>query len=156
MKRLLTILCIPAVLLLSSTEGWSLPPCRGSNFLNWSNCVGTDTFPDGSKYVGEWKDGDWHGQGTMTFFDGGKLVGGWKSGKPHGKGTMIYPDGRFRKVTFRNGELLESEGPPAQRPGFDMDAALPWFCAAAILGQPGQTTSGAAERAIRECNHLRR
>ena len=58
MKHLLTILCIPAaLLLLSSTEGWSLPPCGGGNYLNWTNCFGTATAPDGDKYVGEFKDG---------------------------------------------------------------------------------------------------
>jgi len=45
MKRLLTILCLPAVLLLSSTEGWSLPPCEGSyNATTWTNCFGTFNF----------------------------------------------------------------------------------------------------------------
>jgi len=49
MKRLLTILCMPALLLLSSTEGWSLPLCEGSNADNWTNCFGTMTWADGDK-----------------------------------------------------------------------------------------------------------
>ena len=82
MKRLLTILCIPAaLLLLSSTEGWSLPPCKGSyNVATWTNCFGNATYANGNKYVG-----------------------GWKNGKKHGQGTATAPDGRVMKGTFRNG-----------------------------------------------------
>ena len=82
MKRLLTILCIPALILLSSTEVLSLPPCEGSyNATTWTNCFGTITYPDGRKYVGEFKDGKWHGQGTFTFADGGVLKGMFRDGE---------------------------------------------------------------------------
>ena len=84
MKHLLTILCIPALLLLSSAEGWSLPACEGSNDLTWTSCFGTETLPDGTQYVGEYRDG-----------------------KPHGKGTLTASDGRAKKGMWRNGELLE-------------------------------------------------
>ncbi len=95
MKRLLTILCIPALLLLSSTEGWSLPPCRGNVYLsNWTNCFGTMTYSDGIKYVGEWKDGKAHGRGTATYADGDKYVGEFKDDNFHGQGTLTYADGR--------------------------------------------------------------
>ncbi len=94
MKRLLTILCVPAVLLLGSTEGWSLPPCEG-NVSTWTNCVGTLTSPSGNKYVGEYKDGKWHGQGTYTHANGSKYVGEWKDGKEHGQGNSEEtPSGR--------------------------------------------------------------
>ena len=81
MKRLLIILCIPAaLLLLSSTEGWSLPPC-GSPESTWTNCVGTYTFDDGSKYVGEWEDDNYHGHGTYTYASGSKYIGEYRDGK---------------------------------------------------------------------------
>jgi len=73
MKRLLPVLMGFALLLLSSTEGWSLPPCPGSptlkssTMLSWQHCFGTRIYPSGNKYVGEYKDGKWHGQGTYTF-----------------------------------------------------------------------------------------
>ena len=108
MKRLLTILCIPALLLLGSTEGWSLPPCEGSHYRNWTHCVGTYTHSDGAKYSGGWKDGKPYGQGTFIWADGAKHVGGWKNGKRHGVGTVIFPDGTvILKGMWRNGELLE-------------------------------------------------
>ena len=86
MKRLLPILMGFALLLLSSTEGWSLPPCEGSPtskhyvYKNWTNCEGTLTYNDGDKYVGEWKDGSHHGQGTYTYANGDKSVGEFKDG----------------------------------------------------------------------------
>jgi len=83
MERLLTILCIPAVLLLGSTEGWSLPACEGDSLHTsaWTNCFGTYTFPDGEKYVGEYKDDKRHGQGTETVPDGRAKKGMWRDGK---------------------------------------------------------------------------
>jgi len=57
MKRLLTVLMGFVVLLLSSTEGWSLPPCPEDQSQRYHNCFGTYTLASGSKYVGEWMDG---------------------------------------------------------------------------------------------------
>ena len=56
-----------AVLLFSAGEAWSLPKYPGSYTSNtWTNCVGTFTFANGDKYVGEFKDGERYGQGTST------------------------------------------------------------------------------------------
>ena len=42
----------------------------------------TETFPNGSTYTGEWKDGKMHGQGTMTRADGTvTYTGEWKDGE---------------------------------------------------------------------------
>ena len=51
-----------------------MSPCP-ENFLRhygrlWNNCYGTDTFGNGDKYVGEFKEGQYHGQGTYTYADG--------------------------------------------------------------------------------------
>ena len=107
MKRLLTILCIPAaLLLLSSAEGWSLPAC-GSPESTWTNCFGNATYANGNKYVGGWKNGEQHGQGTATTADGSKYSGGWKGGLPHGQGTYTHADGKVEKGIWRDGELVE-------------------------------------------------
>ena len=60
----------------SSSGRWG----RGSvdNQDNVQNYQGTLTTPDGSKYVGEFKNGKYHGQGTLTFRDGDKYVGEFK------------------------------------------------------------------------------
>ena len=65
-------------LLLSSTEGWSLPPCPEDQNQRYHNCYGTYTFADGGKYVGEWKNGKRHVQGTNTDGDGRVKEGMWQ------------------------------------------------------------------------------
>ena len=94
-----------------------LPACQGSDISSWSNCFGTQTYPNdakyvgefmdgkqngqglatfsnGTKYVGEFKDGNFNGQGTLTPANSGdKYIGQFKDGKPNGQGTHIFPDG---------------------------------------------------------------
>ncbi len=38
-------------------------------------------YPNGDKYVGEWKDDKMDGRGTATFTDGTKYAGQWKNGE---------------------------------------------------------------------------
>ena len=58
-----------------SISGHALPDCPSDIFVRWNNCFGTYNYTDGAKYVGEFKDGKYHGQGTYTFADGTKRVG---------------------------------------------------------------------------------
>jgi len=91
----LSILVTLAVLLGSAGESFALPECPGSpaGFMNfsWNNCEGTITASEGTKYVGEWKDGKQHGQGTETNPNyGTKYVGEWKDNRWHGQGTLTF------------------------------------------------------------------
>ena len=52
------------------------------------------TYPDGRKFVGEWKDGEQY-EGTHTWSDGYKYVGEWKDGKPW-NGTSYNKNGTIR------------------------------------------------------------
>ena len=72
-------------------------PCPGTYKPTWDNCTGTRTFHSGSKYVGGWKKGKWHGEGTLTYADGEKYVGGFKNGLHHGKGTITHANGKTLK-----------------------------------------------------------
>ena len=51
----------------------NLPACQGSDSFRWTNCVETETYPNGDKYVGEYMDGKRNGQGTYTFANGNLL-----------------------------------------------------------------------------------
>ena len=66
----------------------------------------------GETYVGERKDGKYHGQGTLTYsYDDqyrGEFKGEFKDGEYHGQGTLTYHNGsvyvgRFN-VGYRNGQ----------------------------------------------------
>ena len=39
-------------------------------------------LPNGNKYKGEWKDGNFNGQGTYTFSNGGSFSGLWRDSAP--------------------------------------------------------------------------
>ena len=78
MKYLLILL-----FLFSFSSAWALPECEGSphkgddlsQIKHWDNCEGTHTHSNGTKYVGEFKDGKYNGQGTIIFSKGDKYVG---------------------------------------------------------------------------------
>jgi len=68
------------------------------------NGQGTYTFPDSSKYVGEFKDGLRNGQGTYTFPDSSKYVGEFKDGLRNGQGTFTFLDGTKYVGEWKDGK----------------------------------------------------
>ncbi len=70
----------------------NLPPCR-VDYGIWTNCFGTYTFPDGGKYVGDWKNGMYDGQGSLSSWSNDMYVGKWKSGRYDGQGTFTFANG---------------------------------------------------------------
>jgi len=98
--------------------------CQGNNYDSWTDCVGTKSdergftyignfkegkimkgsilYPGGSKYTGELKNEEPHGQGTFIFSDGSKYYGKWKNGKGNGSGTKTWKDGRKYSGKFKN------------------------------------------------------
>ncbi len=68
------------------------------------------TYPDGSKYKGEMKNGKRHGRGIFVRPDGMKYEGEWKDDKPGGQGTLNSPDGKQRSGIWQNGKLVEESG----------------------------------------------
>ena len=107
----------------------SLPKCKGKKVNKWSNCHGTKESLYGHKYVGEFLNGKFHGQGmfthegrkyvgqyknhkrhgqgTYTYANGDKYVGEWKKGKKHGQGTYSYANGAVDKGFWKNNKLIE-------------------------------------------------
>ena len=68
---------------------------------------GTITWPDGKKYVGEYKDGERNGQGTYTYPSGQKFVGEYKDGERNGQGTHTWPDGDKQVAVYKDGEVVK-------------------------------------------------
>lgn len=79
-------------------------PCN-SNVASstWTNCRGTETFNNGNKYSGEYRDGSFHGRGTYTFVSGTEYVGEFRDHKFHGHGTYSYANGTKYVGEFRGG-----------------------------------------------------
>ena len=103
-----------------------------------ANCIngdcedgqGTLTFPDGKKYVGEFKDGKRNGQGTFTWPSGTKYVGEFKDGKMHGKGILTSPDGKkyvgeFKDNKFNKKETLTSSKAKTKKIGNGLTIDIP-------------------------------
>ena len=130
MNRLFAALLLATAWLDAHAQS-SLPQCPKDIKASWTNCFGTVTFEEGEfkghKYVGEFRDDKYHGQGTYTFADGSKYVGGYRDGKltgqgtatlatgekyvgefwdgkSHGQGTYTWPDGSKYVGEFRDGK----------------------------------------------------
>lgn len=109
----LLLLAVHSVVLAQS----KLEPCQGKNIKAWDVCVGEAVWPDARKYLGEWKNGQPHGQGTLTDskgaqflgeFDEGRFSGlqrvwGFKNGLPSGYGQYTFSDGTRYTGEWRNG-----------------------------------------------------
>ena len=106
----------------------SLPKCKGKKVSKWSNCHGTRESLFGHKYVGEFLNGEFHGQGmfthkgrkyvgqyknhkrngqgTYTYANGDKYVGEWKKGKKHGQGIFTYISGKIEEGVWKKDKLV--------------------------------------------------
>ena len=73
------------------------------------NGYGGYDFSDETSYKGEWKDGEYHGQGIFSDSAGDdNYKGKWKNGKMHGQGIRTYYDGvqkRKLKGEFKDNRL---------------------------------------------------
>ncbi len=95
----------------TSSEG-SLTNC------NTSYCQegrGSYTYGDGTKWIGNFRNGQPEGDGICYYANGDKYVGGWKRHAPHGEGIMYYTNGRVLGAKWDygvpNGELMANNEP---------------------------------------------
>ena len=82
---------VPFLVLVHVTSAAALPPCNGKYH---DPCFGVYLWPDGAKYVGEFKGYAKHGNGTTNWPDGAKYVGEYKDGIQDGHGTTFWANGR--------------------------------------------------------------
>ena len=85
----------------------SLVPCENSGLFN--NCYGMLDYPNGDRYVGQFKDNMRHGQGTYYFlanneFKGDIYIGEFKNDKYNGQGTYTWgPGTKFEGDKYQGG-----------------------------------------------------
>jgi len=89
---------------LESQKTKSLSPCQGADDSKWNDCVGTYTWSDGEKYVGNWKDGHQSGQGSYIRANGNRYVGEFLKGQRDGQGTHTWADGGEYVGAWKDGE----------------------------------------------------
>jgi hypothetical protein len=77
--------------------------CKGDRMVNWIDCIGSVTFPDGRNYVGDFKNGWMDGQGRMIWTNGNRYVGQFTRDNVHGFGTITYPNGSKYVGQFARG-----------------------------------------------------
>ena len=109
----------------------NLPACTGNDTTKWNNCFGSWTAANGNKYVGEFKDGNFNGQGTLRWVTGENYVGEFKDGNLNGQGTLRWVSGEnyvgefkdrkrngYGTNTYQNGEKYEGEFKDDKRNGY--------------------------------------
>jgi hypothetical protein len=70
-----------------------LRPCPSDTKVRWENCHGSITFPDGTKYVGEFRNNNYDGLGSLTYPDGSKYDGEFRNNNRDGRGIYRSNDG---------------------------------------------------------------
>jgi len=106
MNKLLLKLLLLFSLTFITMQSWALPTCPPTGYFD--NCYGTYIHENGDKYVGEWKNDEYHGQGTFYFLaenknKGDKYVGEWKDSNRNGQGTYTWSDGEKYLGEFKDG-----------------------------------------------------
>ena len=75
-------------------DGYLVNECviKNGKVITESYCYYEDTIKDSNEreYIGEWKDGKYHGQGILTYPNGQKIVGEFEDG--------IYKLGNLRNL----------------------------------------------------------
>ena len=89
-----------------SQNGCKDPSCISGDCANGE---GTWLAKDGSKYVGQWKNGKMDGLGRYMYPDGTVYDGGWKNGKINGQGTWVNPEGLKYEGEWKD-DMMNGQG----------------------------------------------
>jgi hypothetical protein len=112
-----------------------LPPCQGKDTNKWNMCVGTlDNF--GESYIGEWKNGKYHGQGKLKTASGRVQAGEFKDGEYIARQTVA---GVRALLANRKRDLPPCQGSNPTK--FDM-------CSGTFLFSEGVKYTGEWERGM--------
>ena len=107
-KKIIFNLFIIFTSLFITSSAWSLPNCFGNEPTYWDNCFGSQKYTDGSSYLGNWQDGEWHGWGVARGEQDRinyEFRGEFKNDQPDGLMTITANGGKFF-----HGELNDKQG----------------------------------------------
>ena len=89
-------------LLLMAQE--SLPTCPSSyqKITAWNKCIGPYTYPNGLKYIGEWKNDSASGEGIIIYPNQYIFVGQFINERAQGRGAIVDLSGALFKAGYVN------------------------------------------------------
>lgn len=64
-------------------------------------------YPEGSRWVGEFKDGYPNGRGICYYSNGDRYEGQWANNTPNGEGIMYFATGRVYGAVWVNGSMVK-------------------------------------------------
>ncbi len=79
---------------------------RNCNSTYCRNGTGYYDYPDGSRWIGEFKNGVPGGQGTCYYAGGDRYEGQWANGAPNGEGVIYSTSGRVTGAVWVNGAAI--------------------------------------------------
>lgn len=79
---------------------------RNCNSTYCRNGTGYYDYPDGSRWIGEFKNGVPYGQGTCYYAGGDRYTGQWANGAPNGEGVLYSTGGRVSGAVWVNGAAI--------------------------------------------------
>ncbi len=85
-------------------NGINLPNC---NAIFCANGKGIFTYGDGSKYVGEFLDGEPKGMGVCYYVNGDRYEGMWEHHAPQGEGIMYFSSGLTYGAIWDRGKSVK-------------------------------------------------
>ena len=112
MNKIILVIFFNLIFVVTSYAQSKLPPCKKDiDSSKFDNCYGSAQEENNFAYIGEWKNGNFHGKGIYTRFDKSKYYpyqirkheGEFKFGKPHGTVKNINQDGSYEKEDWLNG-----------------------------------------------------
>ena len=59
------------------------------------------------KYLGEWNEGERHGQGTFFYANGSRYEGQWAMGAKDGHGVFTFEDGSVYEGPFEKDRMAD-------------------------------------------------
>ena len=116
-RTALVVFCT-LIFLSSPAEVAQISLCpTGYGKVEWNNCLGVYYFPDGTKYVGQFRENKFHGWGAIVWHRKGVCLGCFKSGALVGR--CLFPPSKTKEDRLMRTEISSQEEFERIRSKFD-------------------------------------